>query len=131
MFIFSSVDTPLAEKLSLALSSVYQSGGTDMEAGLKCGMELLRKGDPRHAKRVLFLTDGNVNNVLFLFLLKPSMESKSPLDELTKEYANEGLYVTFVGLGLDFNGELVDKITKTYGANYLSVKRFVLKENEE
>ncbi len=46
--------------MSNALSPVVQSGGTDMEVGLRSGMELLRKGDPRHAKRVLFLTDGNV-----------------------------------------------------------------------
>ena len=42
---------------------------------------------------------------------------------LSKNYSMKGIYMTFVGLGLDFNSSLVNKITEVRGANYFTVKR--------
>ncbi len=43
---------------------------------------------------------------------------------MTKAYAEKGFYVTFVGIGINFNSDLINDITKTVGANYLTVNRY-------
>ena len=46
------------------------------------------------------------------------------LIDLTKKLAEskEHIYTTFIGMGLDFNIELVNKIVKSRGTNYFSVQ---------
>jgi Ca-activated chloride channel family protein len=40
---------------------------------------------------------------------------------MTKKNANEGLHITFIGIGVDFQTALIEEITKIRGANYYSV----------
>ncbi|UCH50726.1 MAG: hypothetical protein JSV54_06835, partial [Chloroflexota bacterium] len=40
---------------------------------------------------------------------------------LLKDNADNNIYTTFIGIGVDFNTELIETITKTRGANYYSV----------
>ncbi len=65
-----------------------------------------------YENRILFLTDampntGETGENSFLGMLESS--------------ADDHLYSTFIGIGFDFNSELVEYITKTRGANYYSV----------
>jgi Ca-activated chloride channel homolog len=41
--------------------------------------------------------------------------------EVVKKASEEGIYVTFIGIGLDFDTDLVEKMTKFIGCNYYSV----------
>jgi len=63
----------------------------------------------RH-RRLLFLTDMNDMGA-------------SQLDYMIGEQAKQGLYVSFVGIGMDFNSELADTVTKHRGANYFCITR--------
>lgn len=50
------------------------------------------------------------NRIIYLTDMQPnagSSDGKALLD-LTKKNSNHGLYTTFVGLGVDFNSELVE-----------------------
>jgi Ca-activated chloride channel family protein len=40
---------------------------------------------------------------------------------MLEDNADQGIYTTFIGIGVDFNTELVESITKIKGANYYSV----------
>ncbi|MFZ5949207.1 MAG: hypothetical protein ACOYXC_00760, partial [Candidatus Rifleibacteriota bacterium] len=47
--------------------------------------------------------------------------SESGLLGITRDMARRGIYTTFIGIGLDFNTQLIESITKIKGANYYSV----------
>ena len=87
-----------------------------MEAGYNAGTRLLRqykradKGE--YENRIIFLTDAMPNT---------GRIGKEDLFGLTKTNADNGIYTTFIGIGVDFNTELINEITKTKGANYYSV----------
>jgi len=91
-------------------------GGTRMSAGMKLGSEQMAEyaqADPEeYENRMIFLTDA-----------QPNMgdTSKEGLLGLTKSNAEKGVYTTFIGIGVDFNTQLIEHITKIKGANYHSV----------
>ena len=73
------------------------------------------EGDPEYDNRIIVLTD-----------MCPTKGKKGsgPLMKLVKKYAEkkgQKIYTTFIGVGLDFNTDLVGKISKVRGCNYMSV----------
>jgi len=51
-----------------------------------------------------------------------------------KDNADDKIYMTFIGVGVDFNTTLIDSITKVRGANYYSVhssKEFANRMDDE
>lgn len=67
--------------------------------------------------------DGRANRIIFLTDAMPNVGDTSPggLLHMVEANAKNGIHTTFVGMGLDFNTELVDAISKVHGANYYSV----------
>lgn len=100
------------------IAKLQPQGGTNMEKGLKKGKRLLEdfinsnKKDGNYENRVFFLTDAmpNQGNI-----------SDESLKSITEEMSKKKIYSTFVGIGVDFNTELVQKISNIKGANYFSV----------
>lgn len=98
------------------ISEIVPRGGTRMSAGMEKGTELfedLGKSDPEeYENRIIFLTDAmpNLGNT-----------SEEGLLGMTRGNAQDKIYSSFVGIGVDFNTELVEAITKIRGANYYSV----------
>lgn len=92
------------------------NGGTNMESGMETGTELfesLRHADPKvYENRIIFITDAMPNL---------GETDKSGLLGMTKTNADSGIYTTFIGVGVDFNTELIEHLTKIRGANYYSV----------
>lgn len=95
---------------------IHDRGGTNMEAGMKEGTELfneLTEVDPeQYENRIIFITDA-----------MPNMgdDSDEGLHKTLSRNAKNGIYTTFVGVGVDFNTELIEILTKIRGANYYSV----------
>lgn len=91
-------------------------GGTNFEAGYKGGTELFdrfRNADSsEYENRIIFLTDAMPNR---------GVTSSEGLLGLTQKNAEDKIYTTFIGIGVDFNTELIEQITKIRGANYYSV----------
>ncbi|MFC2154254.1 VWA domain-containing protein [Candidatus Altiarchaeota archaeon] len=91
-------------------------GGTNMEAGYREGTalfeEYLGADLEEYENRIIFLTDAQPNTGVI---------SESGLLGLTRENAENNIYTTFIGIGVDFNTELIEHITKIRGANYYSV----------
>ncbi|MGA1844140.1 MAG: vWA domain-containing protein [bacterium] len=96
--------------------TLRETGGTNMEAGMREGTELfdefLSIDHSVYENRIIFLTDAMPNT---------GVTSDTGLLGMTRENASTKIFSTFIGIGVDFNTELVEFITKIQGANYYSV----------
>ncbi len=88
-------------------------GGTNMSAGMEAGTGLFEgvQGKGRE-NRIIFMTDAMPNL---------GATSQNKLAQLFEDNAGNGIHTTFVGMGVDFNTELVEAVTKVRGANIYSV----------
>ncbi len=104
------------EKIKDHILEIKPTNSTYMEAGMKMGTELFKElsnvDQNEYENRIIFLTDAmpNVGDI-----------SEGGLLGIVKKNSENKLYSTFIGIGVDFNTELIDTITKIRGANYYSV----------
>ncbi len=91
-------------------------GSTDQGAGMRLGSEqfngLSELSGYEYENRMIVLTDaqpntGDISTAGFL--------------NITLTNAARHVYTTFIGIGVDFNSQLIEQITKIKGANYYSV----------
>ena len=104
------------EKIKGHIKDLHTMGGTNMYAGMQEGTKLfdpylnIDKGE--YENRIIFLTDAMPNR---------EMTDKYSLWGVLKENSEKGLYSTLIGVGVDFQSELVEAISKVEGANYYSI----------
>lgn len=91
-----------------------ERGGTDWSAGYEEGVKLFDDItlDPAYENRIVFLTDAMPNR---------GELSDDKLFGMAKKASEKGIHTTFIGVGVDFNNDLVEYVSKTKGANYFSV----------
>jgi Ca-activated chloride channel family protein len=100
------------------IRSIRADGSTNLSAGMKLATDLFADynyagADPAYYEnRIIFLTDAMPNK---------GETGENSLLGILKRNANNRLYTTFIGIGVDFNTELVEYVTKVRGANYYSV----------
>eukprot|EP01084_Bolivina_argentea_P216020 366935_1 len=113
------------DALSRKIKKLHQRGSTNMEAGYIEGTRLFTQFDSKYENRIIFLTDAMVNT---------GTVYKHDLLSLTRTNADERIYTTFIGIGINFNSDLIEFITKTRGGNYYSVnscKEFLRRMDDE
>ena len=117
------------ERLKSRILNIKETYGTNMEAGMQDGTALfnrfLQADKSEYENRIIFLTDA-----------MPNMGETGdlPLYRMLEDNADQGIYTTFIGIGVDFNTALVEGITKIKGANYYSVhsaSEFKTRMNDE
>ncbi|WP_435359888.1 vWA domain-containing protein [Haloarchaeobius sp. DFWS5] len=95
---------------------IEATGGTNLSAGLDAASELLapyRESDQSTSEnRMVVLTDAMPNL---------GDTSDDGLEGRLSDEAKANVHSTFVGVGVDFNTDMVDQITSVRGANYYSV----------
>jgi Ca-activated chloride channel family protein len=112
----TSVGDKDMEKLKSRVMKIQETDGTNMEAGMQEGTALfdrfLQADKSEYENRIIFLTDA-----------MPNLGETGDLGlfRMLEDNADHGIYTTFIGIGVDFNTELVENITKIKGANYYSV----------
>ncbi len=93
--------------------ALREQGGTNMEAGYQMASDLLTgyaNADPNlYENRIIFLTDAQPN---------AGATGQADLLALTQATAAQRIYTTFIGIGVDFNTQLIEGLTKVRGANY-------------
>ena len=98
------------------IHDIQSTGGTNMSAGYMLGTELLEELNStdltHYENRIIFLTDA-MPNVGYI--------RDKDLLGMTKENADKNIFTSFIGVGVDFNTELIESISKVRGANYFSV----------
>jgi len=100
--------------LLAAVDALLPIGGTTLAAGMATALQAAdvpapaELGGGRRHRRALFLTD---------------MEDAGAedLEALVAKQARAGLYVSFVGIGIDFNSDIAEQATRHPGANYFCV----------
>jgi len=110
-------------ELKTKILQIKANGGTDLSAGFIHASNMIEKGMDKFPQnstgkhienRIILLTDMNPTS---------GETSSNGLFGLAEATAKKGIYSTFIGVGLDFNTDLVEHITTNIrGANYLSVK---------
>jgi Ca-activated chloride channel family protein len=107
---------------------IEDRGGTNWSAGYQKGIELFSKVDldnKAYENRIIFITDAMPNR---------GELRKRGLFGMAKSASREGIYTTFIGVGVDFNNDLVEYVSKMRGANYYSIhsdKEFKKRLDEE
>ena len=90
-------------------------GSTDQSAGMRLGTAqfdgLSELNSYEYENRMIVLTDAQPNT---------GDISESGLFAIARTNASRRIYTTFVGIGVDFNSQLIEEITKMKGANYYS-----------
>lgn len=101
------------ESIERHLRDVEPRGNTDMSAGMDLATSLFADAE----------NDGNERRVILLTDAQPNAGdlSESGLAGRIADNAKDGIYATMIGIGVDFQTELVEAMTKTRGANYYAV----------
>ena len=95
---------------------IQANGGTYFEAGYTRATELYNEykniNNDEYENRIIVITDAmpNIGNT-----------SKEGLLDFVKKNSENKIFTTFIGVGVDFNTELIEKISDVKGANYYSV----------
>ncbi len=102
--------------LGQSILEIDAGGGTNMASGIRMGTSLFDdvagSDQSEYENRIIFLTDAmpNLGEI-----------EKDGLFGMIEQNAGQNIYTTVIGIGVDFNTELVDHIAKVLGANYYSV----------
>ena len=104
------------ERLARNILGIYADGGTNLESGITLGASLfddvLESDHAGYENRIIFLTDAMPNT---------GSTGQNQLFNLIEWSAEKQIYTTVIGIGVDFNTELIERITDVRGANYYSV----------
>jgi len=102
------------EELKATIERIRPGGGTALHAGVTVGARQLRKHFAKErVNRVILMSDGIAN-------VGPSRTAD--LVGLGRELRGEGIAVTTIGLGDDYNEDLMTALAEASSANYYYVK---------
>ncbi len=98
------------------IMEIRAGGSTNMAAGMDMGTQQFRdlyeSDNYEYENRIIFLTDAQPNT---------GDISSSGMMGMVRRNSERRIYTTFIGIGVDFNTQLIEEITRTKGANYYSV----------
>lgn len=112
--LFESQKVEDPERLKSRISRISSSGSTALYAGVEAGAkELARHFSTKRINRVILLSDGLAN-----------VGPKNPADlrRLGRELSERGIAVTTVGVGDDYNEDLMAGLAEASDANYYYVQ---------
>jgi Ca-activated chloride channel homolog len=100
--------------LKARIHRIHSGGSTALHAGVVLGAKQVRRFFERErVNRIILLSDGIAN-------VGPS--STSDLARLGRELRNDGIAVSTIGLGDDYNEDLMTALAEASNANYYYVK---------
>ena len=104
------------ERLKQRILQIQDTGGTNFEAGYIEATDLLDEyvgaDSDEYENRIIVITDAMPNT---------GRTDREGLIGMVEDNADNGIYTTFIGVGVDFNTELIQTISDVRGANYYSV----------
>jgi Ca-activated chloride channel family protein len=91
------------------INMLQPSGGTEIYQGLALGVQQLRSMDERYLRQLVMLTDGHTYG-----------DDDSCL-KLAEEVANEGISINVLGIGHEWNDQLLDRVASVGGGNAMMI----------
>jgi Ca-activated chloride channel family protein len=110
-----SVDLPLTNlkgqrsRVDRVIDEILDGGGTDIGGGLNAGVQALRSANGGAVRRLLLVSDGNANQ---------GITDPSALALIAKHAHQEGITVSTLGVGLDFNEDLLTQMAQSAAGGY-------------
>lgn len=110
-----AVDLPMTaikgqrERIDRIIDDVLDGGGTDIGGGLQAGLTALRGAREGTVKRLLLVSDGNANQ---------GITDPAELAAIARSGRDSGITVSTLGLGLDFNEDLLAQMASGAGGAY-------------
>jgi Ca-activated chloride channel family protein len=103
------------EKLLEAIDTLKADGTTGLYAGVKEGGRQVEE----------FVSDNNINRVVLLSdgLANVGPSTPGELAELGRKLASKGISVSTIGLGLDYNEDLMQRLAAASDGNHVFVER--------
>lgn len=124
----SSTDT---EEIVSEIDDLHQQGGTNLSNGFDTAVDEMKEfadietENHDRESRIMFMTDAMPNT---------GETRESQIEKRFREAADDNIYTTFIGIGIDANPDLIDTLTSTTGANHYfvdSVEEFNERIDEE
>jgi Ca-activated chloride channel family protein len=101
-------------RLEAAINSIQDAGGTNLHDGLVLGRDqILNNLAAGHVNRVVLLSDGNAN---------VGVTDIPTLARLAGDASERGVRITTVGLGVDYNEDLMEAVAENGRGQYYYVK---------
>jgi Ca-activated chloride channel homolog len=101
-------------RLLQAIDGIFERGGTNLHGGMVLGQqELLRATGPGRVNRVVLLSDGQANQ---------GITDQPSLGRIAAGAADRGVRLTTVGMGLDYNEDLMELLAENGRGRYYYVK---------
>jgi Ca-activated chloride channel homolog len=114
IFQSAAMNTPGRTALISAIQNISLGGGTNLHAGMVLGrQEVERAHSDGQVNRVILLSDGRANS---------GVVDTPHIADAARDAANHGVRITSVGIGLDFNEDLMEAIAEAGRGNYHYVK---------
>jgi len=99
--------------LQTSINGLMAGGGTTLQAGMEAAVGICRGAgtttQQRH-RRLLFLTD--MHDL-----------GSDGMNTMIESQAKDGIYVSFICIGMEFNSQLAEEVSKHRGANYFCITR--------
>ena len=101
-------------RLVQAIKTIQDAGGTNLGGGLTLGRdEILRNLQPERVNRVILLSDGNANI---------GITDIPSLSRLSSDASEKGVRITTIGLGTDYNEDLMEQVADHGRGQYYYVR---------
>jgi Ca-activated chloride channel family protein len=91
------------------IDRIQEGGGTHMHGGITTGLEQLRSGEQGYVRRLLLLSDGHAN---------VGISDPASLASLARQASIADVSTSTIGLGLDFNEDLLASMADAGGGSY-------------
>lgn len=97
-----------------AIASIVDRGGTFLSGGLQEGRDQVLRHDRKgYVNRVILISDGQANE---------GITSSGQLSTLARETLSRGVNITTMGVGLDFNEEVMTAMAEHGGGHYYFIQ---------
>ncbi|MCR5187051.1 MAG: VWA domain-containing protein [Clostridia bacterium] len=102
------------ENVKANILNIKEGGGTNFEVGYRLALQELQavENDEEYQNRIIVITDAMPNT---------GMTDSTSLMGMIEENSKKKIYTSFIGVGVDFNTGLIEKLGTVEGANYYSV----------
>ncbi|MGJ8656048.1 MAG: VWA domain-containing protein [Akkermansiaceae bacterium] len=101
-------------KIEAIIHTISDGGGTNLSEGMINGINCVTKNkDKAQVNRVLLISDGNAN---------AGIKDPAKLNKIAREALQNGIVITTLGLGVDYNEDLMTGIADNGGGNYYFIE---------
>ena len=110
-----SVDLPLTRvkgqrnRIHRIIEGILDGGGTNLSGGLQAGLRTLAAADHNVTRRLILLSDGNANQ---------GLTDPTAIAEIAAEARRGGVTVSTLGVGVDFNEDLMTLVAQSGAGGY-------------